>query len=90
MTSRFSPHHPYETHLLQHLTSGLFGTYYFLRESYEYLKARRGSVVNLASAAGVLGVPIRCRQYRTGPVRVAVPGRYRYALPGTGPGASGR
>ncbi|MFI7135916.1 SDR family NAD(P)-dependent oxidoreductase [Nonomuraea sp. NPDC050153] len=46
-----------EPHLLQHLTSGLFGTYYFLQESYRYLKARKGSVVNVASAAGVLGLP---------------------------------
>ncbi|MFI6252197.1 SDR family NAD(P)-dependent oxidoreductase [Streptomyces sp. NPDC051016] len=29
-----------DEHLLRHLNSGLFGTYYFLQESYEYLKAR--------------------------------------------------
>jgi NAD(P)-dependent dehydrogenase (short-subunit alcohol dehydrogenase family) len=46
-----------EDHLLQHLTSGFFGTFYFLQESYAYLKTRQGSVVNFGSAAGVLGLP---------------------------------
>ncbi|MEU9456680.1 glucose 1-dehydrogenase [Streptomyces sp. NPDC048277] len=44
-----------DEHLLRHLNSGLFGTYYFLQESYEHLKARGGRVVNLGSGAGVSG-----------------------------------
>jgi NAD(P)-dependent dehydrogenase (short-subunit alcohol dehydrogenase family) len=46
-----------EEHLLRHLTSGFFGAYYFLQESYEHLKPRKGKVINIGSAAGVKGLP---------------------------------
>ncbi|OLT30798.1 hypothetical protein BJF79_09390 [Actinomadura sp. CNU-125] len=42
--------------LRRHLNSGLFGTYYFLQESYEHLKSGRGSVINIGSGAGVAGL----------------------------------
>lgn len=45
-----------DEHLLTQLTSGLFGTYYFLQASYETLRERGGRVVNLGSGAGVGGL----------------------------------
>lgn len=45
-----------DEHLLTQLTSGLFGTYYFLQASYEHLKATGGRVVNMGSGAGVGGL----------------------------------
>ncbi|XVV10137.1 SDR family NAD(P)-dependent oxidoreductase [Actinoplanes sp. CA-131856] len=45
-----------EEHLMTHLTSGLFGTYYFLQAAHPYLKDRQGRVINLGSGAGVTGL----------------------------------
>ncbi|MGP2442704.1 SDR family NAD(P)-dependent oxidoreductase [Streptomyces sp. JW3] len=45
-----------DEHLSRHVNSGLFGTFYFLQESYEHLKARGGAVINLGSGAGVRGL----------------------------------
>lgn len=42
--------------LLAHLTSGLFGTYYFMQASHPSLKERGGRVVNIGSGAGVSGL----------------------------------
>ncbi|BDZ65073.1 SDR family NAD(P)-dependent oxidoreductase [Agromyces mangrovi Wang et al. 2018] len=44
-----------DEHLLTQLTSGLFGTYYFLQACSETLRARGGRVINLGSGAGVSG-----------------------------------
>ncbi|OLT30820.1 hypothetical protein BJF79_09490 [Actinomadura sp. CNU-125] len=58
-----------DEHLLRHLNSGLFGTYYFLQESYEHLKARRGSVINMGSGAGAGG---RCEHFSYAATKEAI------------------
>lgn len=45
-----------DEHLGRHLHSGLYGTFYFMQESYEHLKAAGGRVINLGSGAGVAGL----------------------------------
>ncbi|GAB3275470.1 SDR family NAD(P)-dependent oxidoreductase [Kineosporia babensis] len=45
-----------DEHLLRSLRSGLFGTFYFMQESYPHLKNTAGAVVNIGSAAGVRGL----------------------------------
>lgn len=39
------------------INSGLYATFYYMREAYPYLKETRGSVINFASGAGFFGKP---------------------------------
>ncbi|MEN2739648.1 SDR family oxidoreductase [Microbacterium sp. X-17] len=45
-----------EALLQAHLTSGLYGTYYFMQAAHPTLKERGGRVINLGSGAGVGGL----------------------------------
>lgn len=46
-----------EAHVLRSFNSGFFGAFHFLKACYPYLKDRSGKVVNMASYAGVRGLP---------------------------------
>lgn len=37
------------------INSGLYGTFYFMREAFPYLKETQGSIINFASGAGLAG-----------------------------------
>lgn len=37
--------------------SGLYGTFFYMREAYPYLKKTKGSVINFGSGAGLFGKP---------------------------------
>lgn len=39
------------------INSGLYATFFYMREAYPYLKETRGSVINFASGAGFFGKP---------------------------------
>lgn len=39
------------------INSGLYATFFYMREAYPYLKKTRGSVINFASGAGFFGKP---------------------------------
>lgn len=39
------------------INSGLYATFFYMREAYPYLKETRGSVINFASGAGLFGKP---------------------------------
>lgn len=39
------------------INSGLYATFFYMREAYPYLKKARGSVINFASGAGFFGKP---------------------------------
>ena len=39
------------------INSGLYATFFYMREAYPYLKESKGSVINFASGAGLFGKP---------------------------------
>lgn len=39
------------------INSGLYATFFYMREAYPYLKENKGSVINFASGAGLFGKP---------------------------------
>ena len=39
------------------INSGLYATFFYMREAYPYLKETKGSVINFASGAGLFGKP---------------------------------
>lgn len=39
------------------INSGLYATFYYMREAYPYLKETKGSVINFSSGAGMFGKP---------------------------------
>lgn len=39
------------------INSGLYATFFYMRETYPYLKESKGSVINFASGAGLFGKP---------------------------------
>ena len=39
------------------INSGLYATFFYMREAYPYLKESKGSVINVASGAGLFGKP---------------------------------
>ena len=39
------------------INSGLYATFFYMREAYPYLKTTKGSVINFASGAGMYGKP---------------------------------
>lgn len=41
------------------IMSGLYATFFYMREAYPYLKNTKGSVINFASGAGLSGKPAR-------------------------------
>ena len=44
-----------EADLRQHIESGFFGTYYFMRAAFPHMRERGGSIINFGSMAGVQG-----------------------------------
>lgn len=47
-----------ESDLRQHMESGFFGTFYFMRAAFPQMKERGGSIINFGSIAGVQGWPL--------------------------------
>lgn len=46
-----------ESDFRQHMDSGFFGSVYFMQAAFPHMKEKGGSIINLASIAGVLGWP---------------------------------
>lgn len=42
----------------QHMESGFFGTVHFMQAAFPHMKGKGGSIINLASIAGVVGWPL--------------------------------
>jgi NAD(P)-dependent dehydrogenase (short-subunit alcohol dehydrogenase family) len=42
----------------QHMESGFFGTLYFMQAAFPHMKEKGGSIINLASIAGIAGWPL--------------------------------
>ncbi|MDG2004429.1 MAG: SDR family NAD(P)-dependent oxidoreductase [Novosphingobium sp.] len=47
-----------ESDFRQHMESGFFGTVYFMQAAFPQMKDKGGSIINLASIAGVAGWPL--------------------------------